>query len=243
MHWIVQGMTSASAPGGMAPAGKADLMSELSFPASDPPGVTPEGGVHLDASALHQSVPGSFAVRQLLIDGLQAAYRLEASAQGWLPDLHAAVATPALRHHFDQLLGAAGYALEQLQRALACFGVSHDPADASVPPAVRAGLALPAPAGALFDLAAGVAVRTDRAVVLSTYGTLADVAGAAGLTEPLPFLRACAAAVREGLDKLNHFLADELVPAAVRADGAPLSDDFVRLAFGAVPAAQAEERR
>jgi ferritin-like metal-binding protein YciE len=233
-------MAQASVRAGATSAEKADTMAELSFPASDPPSATAEWSVHLDASVLHQPVPGTPAVRRLLIDGLQSAYQLEASARDWLPALGGAVATPALRHHLDQLHGETGYNLEQLQRALACFGVSHGVAHPAFPPAVTAGLALHQRTGALFDLAASVAVRRDRAAILSIYTTLQDLAGAAGLTEPLPFLRGCASAARKGLLELSRFSAAELVPAAARADGAPLPSTFVRLAFGAAPDTEAE---
>ncbi len=215
-------------------------MSELSFSTSDPPSATTEGGVHLDASVLHQPVPGTPAVRRLLIDGLQAAYQLEASARDWLPALSAAVTTPALHHHFDQVRGEVGYSLEQLQRALACFGVSHDVANTAFPAAVKAGLALNRPTGALFDLAASVTVRRDRATILSIYTALQDLAGAAGLTEPLPFLWGCASAARKEVVGLDRLRVDELVPAAARANGAPLPSTFVRLAFGAAPGAEGE---
>ena len=227
-------------PAGATSAEKVDAMSELSFSTSAPPSATTEGGVHLDASVLHQPVPGTPVVRRLLIDGLQAAYQLEASARDWLPALSAAVTTPALHHHLDQVRGEVDYSLEQLQRALACFGVSHDVANTPFPAAVKAGLALNRPTGALFDLAASVTVRRDRATILSTYTMLQDLAAAARLTEPLPFLRGCASAARKGLLELTHFSAAELVPAAARADGAPLPSTFVRLAFGAAPDAEGE---
>lgn len=233
-------MLPASVRAGATSAEKADAMAELSFPASDPPGATAERGVHLGASVLHQQVPGTPAVRRLLIDGLQAAYRLEASARDWLSALSAAVTTPTLRHHLDQLLGEVGYNLEQLQRALACFGVSHGVAHPAFPPAVKAGLALHQPTGALFDLAASVTVRRDRAAILSIYTTLQDLAGAAGLTEPLPFLRGCASAARKELDGLDRLRVDQLVPAAARAEAPPLPTIFVRLAFGAAPDTEAE---
>jgi hypothetical protein len=101
-------------------------------------------------------------------------------------------------------------------------------------------LALHQRTGALFDLAASVAVRRDRAAILSIYTTLQDLAGAAGLTEPLPFLRGCASATRKELDGLDRLRVDELVPAAARADSAPLPSTFVRLAFGAVPDTEVE---
>jgi hypothetical protein len=233
-------MTPASVLTGAASAEKTDATSELSFPASDPPGATPERGVYLDASVLHQPVPGTPAVRRLLIDGLQAAYQLEASARDWLPPLSAAVTALVLRQCLGRLVDEVGYNLEQLQRALACFGVSHDIANTPVPPAIRTGLTLHQRTGALFDFSAGVAVRTDRATVLSTYTTLENVASAARLTEPLPFLRGCASAARLGLEELTRLCVDELVPAAVRAEAAPLPTIFVRLAFGAAPNVQAE---
>jgi len=234
-------MARASMPTGAGSAEKADAMSELSFPTSDPPSATAEGGVQLDASVLHQPVPDTPAVRRLLIDGLQAAYRLEASAREWLSALSAAVTTPTLRHHLDQLVGEVGYNLEQLQRALVCFGVSHDVANTPFPPAVKAGLALlHRPTGALFDLVASVTVRRDRATILSIYTTLQDLAGAARLTEPLRFLRGCASAARKEVDGLDRLRVAELVPAAARADGAPLPSTFVRLAFGAAPDTEAE---
>lgn len=215
-------------------------MSELSFPASDPPSVTPEGGVHLDASALHQPVPGSPAVRRLLVQGLQAVYRSEASARDWLPALNDAVTTPSLRQCLDSSSVEVCRHLEKLQRALACFGVSHDTEDAAPPPAVAAALALHQPPAALFDLAAAMVVRTDRAAVLSTYALLQDLAGAAGLTEPAPFLQDCAAGARCSTDDLTRLCADELVPAAVRAGGDPLPEAFMRLVFGMVPGACVE---
>lgn len=128
--------------------------------------------MHLDASVLHQPVPGTPAIRRLLIDGLKAAY----------------------------------------QR----------------------------PTGALFYLSASITARRDRAAILSIYTTLQDLAGAAGLTEPLPFLRGCASAARKEVDGLDRLRLDELVPAAARADGAPLPSSFVRLAFGAAPDTEAE---
>ena len=228
--------------GPAASANKANPMSELSFPASDPPSATPEGGVHLDASVLHHATPGSPAVRLLLVHGLQAAYRLEASARDWLPALDAAVTTPALRQCLDQLLAGVCRHLEKLQHALACFGVSHDTADALPPPAIGAALAMHQPTSPLFDLAVSMAVRTDRAAVLSIYVALQDVARAAGLTEPVPFLQDCAAGARRSTDDLTHLCADELVPAAVRAGGDPLPDAFMRLVFGAAPAIPAAAR-
>jgi hypothetical protein len=233
-------MAQASVRAGATSAEKADTMAELSFPASDPPSATAEWSVHLDASVLHQPVPGTPAVRRLLVDGLQAAYHLEASARDWLPALSAAVTTPTLRHHLDQLFGEVGYNLEQLQRALACFGVSREVANTPFPPAVKAALALHESTGVLFDLAASVTVRRDRAAILSIYTTLQDFAAAAGLTEPLPFLRGCASAARKEVDGLDRLRLDELVPAAACADGTPLPSTFVRLAFGAVPDAEAE---
>ena len=215
-------------------------MSELSFPASDAPSATPEGGVHLDAAVLHRPVPGTPAVRQLLIDGLQAAYQVEASARDWLPPLSAAATALSLRQCLGRLVDEVGYNLEQLQRALACFGVSHDYANTPFPPAISAGLALRQPTGGLFELSASVAVRADRAAVLSTYTTLESVASAAGLTEPLPFLRGCASAARKELEELTRLCVDELVPAAACAEGASLPGIFVRLAFGAAPNVQAE---
>ena len=235
-------MIGISVPGPADLAGKADAMSELSFPASDPPSVTPEGGVHLDASALHQPVPGSPAVRRLLVHGLQAAYRSEASARDWLPELNDAVTMPSLRQCLDRSSAEVCRHLEKLQRALACFGVSHDMAGAPPPPAVGAALALRQPAAALFDLAVGMVVRADRAAVLSTCALLQDVAGAAGLTEPVPFLQDSAAGARRSTDDLTRLCADELVPAAVRAGGDPLPDAFMRLVFGTVPGACAEAR-
>lgn len=233
-------MAQASVRAGATSAEKADAMAELSFPASDPPGATAERGVHLDASVLHQPVPGTPAVRQLLIDGLQAAYQLEASARDWLSALSGAVTRPALRDHLDQLLGETAHNLEQLQRAMACFGVSHGVAHTAFPPVMTAALALHQRTGALFDLAASVAVRRDRAAILSIYTTLQDLAGAAGLTEPLPYLRGCASATRKELDELDRLRLDELVPAVVRAEAPPLPTIFVRLAFGAAPDTEAE---
>jgi len=233
-------MAQAGVPAGATSAEKADTMAELSFPASDPPGATPERGVHLDASVLHRPGPGTPAARQLLIDGLQAAYQLEASARDWLPPLSAAVTALTLRQCLGRLVDEVGYNLEQLQRALACFGVSHGVADTAFPPAVKAGLALHQRTGALFDFAASVMVRRDRAAILSIYTTLQDLAGAAGSTEPLPFLRGCASAARKEVDGLDRLRVDELVPAAARADGAPLPGSFVRLAFGAAPDTKAE---
>jgi len=211
-------------------------MSELSFPASDPPSATPEGSVHLDASALHQPVPGSPAVRRLLVQGLQAAHRSEASARDWLPALNDAVTTPSLRQCLDDLLAEVCRHLEKLQRALACFGASHDLENAAPPLAVGGALALHRRPAALVDLAVGMMVRADRAAVLSTYALLQDVAGAAGLTEPLPFLQDCAAGGRRNADDLTRLCVDELVPAAVRAGGDPLPDAFMRLVLGAAPA-------
>lgn len=226
-------MAPASVPRGAAEAEKVDAMSELSFPASDAPSATPEGSVHLDAAVLHQPVSGTPAVRQLLIDGLQAAYQREASARDWLPLVNAAVTSLTLRRCLARLVDEVEFNLEQLQRALACFGVSHDYANAPFPPAVSAGLALGQPMGALFDLSASVAVRADRATVLSTFTTLETVASAAGMTEPLPFLRGCASATRKELEELTRLCVNELVPAAACAEGASLPSIFVRLAFGA----------
>lgn len=231
-------MTGASVPGPAASAEKADAMSELSFPASDPPGVTPERGVHLDASALHQPVPASPAVRRFLIQGLQAAYRSEASARDWLPALNAAVTTSPLRQCLDQLSADVRHHLEKLQNALACFGVSHDAADAQASPAIDAALAMHQPTAALFDLAVGVMVRADRAAVLSTYALLQGAAETAGLTGPVPFLQDCAAGTHRSTDDLTRLCVDELVPAAVRAGGNPLPDAFTRLVFGTAPAVQ-----
>lgn len=230
-------VAAVGVPGSANLAGKADITSELSFPASDPPSVTPEKGVHLDAPALHRPVPGSPAVRRLLIRGLQAAYRSEASARDWLPMLHDAVTAPPLRQCLDHASAEACRRLEKLQRALACFGVSHDTADAAPPPAVGAALALHRPTAALFDLAVNMMVREDRAAALSAYALLQDVAGAAGLTEPVPFLQDCAAGARRGTDDLTRLCVDELVPAAVGAGGDPLPDAFMRLVFGTAPGA------
>jgi ferritin-like metal-binding protein YciE len=224
-----------SVPISAIPAEKADAMSELSFPASDPPSVTPEGGVHLDASALHQPVPASPAVRRFLIQGLQAAYRSEASARDWLPALSAAVTTPSLRQCLDQLLAEVCSHLEKLQHALACFGVSHDTASTPLSPAIGAALAMHQPTAALFDLAASVVVRADRAAALSTYALLQGAAGAAGLTGPVPFLQDCVAGTRRSTDELTRLCVDELVPAAVRAGDDPLPDAFMRLVFGTTP--------
>lgn len=71
-HWSDPVIAQVSVQAGATLAETADSMSELSFPASDPPGAMAEEGVHMDASVLHRPVPGTPAIRRLLIEGLQA---------------------------------------------------------------------------------------------------------------------------------------------------------------------------
>ena len=179
-------------------------------------------------------------MRRLLVQGLQAAYRSEASARDWLPVLDDAVTTPSLRQCLDDSSAEVCRHLEKLQRALACFGVSHDMEDAAPPPAVGAALALRQPEATLFDLAIGMVVHADRAAVLSAYALLQDLAESAGLMEPVPFLQDCAAGTRRNVGDLTRLRVDELVPAAVRAGGDPLPDAFMRLVFGTVPGTRVE---
>lgn len=105
------------------PADAAPTLAELTFPASDPLAGTPEEGMQLDPGVLHQAAPPSPAVRQFMLDGLQAAWAMEA-AQSWVPALGAAVAAPGLRGGLDRLKDDA-FRPEQVQRALAAFGISH----------------------------------------------------------------------------------------------------------------------
>jgi hypothetical protein len=196
----------------------------------------------LDPAVLRQLVAGIPAVHQLLIDGLQAACLVEASARDWLSELGVAVTTPTLRRHLDQLSGEIGNNLEQMQRALAYFGVSHDVGHTPSAPDISSELPLHQPAGALFDLAASVAICRDRAAILSFYTTLQDLAGEAGLAEPLPLLRACATSARKGWVELTRFSVAELVPAAARWNGASLPGTLIHPVFAAASDAAVEAR-
>lgn len=230
---------SAAAP--QRPGARVDTEVELTFPASDPPAFTPEGGLRMDAEPLHQPLECSLAVRRFVVDGLLATWQREAAAQAWLSTLEDAAAPP-LRSALSHLLPGTGQRMEWLQRALACFGTSHETLRPAAVPAPGAAAALQGSGGPLFDLAAAVAVRLDREAALASLTLLEHVARAAGLSDAAGFLERCTASTRQDMEAIAQAAPDRLVPAAIENGGEPLPGALVQQAFGVMPEQQGPER-
>ena len=141
------------------PGKQVDTGVELTFPASDAPAFTPEGGVKMDVEPLRQPVECSMAVRRFVVDGLLAAWQREAAARSWPPMLEGA-ASPPLQPVLARLLPGVDWRIEWLQRALACFGVSHGAPDEAMP-VLAAPSASRDTGGPLASLAASVLTRAE----------------------------------------------------------------------------------
>lgn len=232
-HAPVERDSDPSAANPPRPGKRVDTELELTFPASDSPAFTPEGGVRMDVEPLRQLPECSMAVRRFVVDGLLAAWQREAAVQSWLPLLGNAASLP-LQPVLAGLLPGVERRLEWPQRALACFGVSHDAPDSALP-VLATVAALRDAGGPLFDLAAFVLARTDADAGLSTYATVEQVAQAARLSEVADHLQRCIADARDGMDALAQAGPGPLVPAAVSAGGELLPSGLAQRVFGPLP--------